>query len=499
MHPISNQQFRILAVDDDQAILDLYQEIISLAQSDTSHYTFKSIFELDCCHQGDKAVEIIRQSHAEGRPYSVIFMDINMPPGPDGVWTATEIRKIDPDVGIVLVTGQSRINILETARKILPPDKLLYLQKPFYPQEIMQFTSAFSEKWLVEKQYRAIRFDLEERVESRTKSLMEVNRKLSDEIENRIEAQNALRLSEENFRKVITNNSDAILILNESNGVVFVNPAAEAIFRIPYDAFIERQFGYPMTMNEIAEINIPYADRTSVVAEMRMVETEWERKKACLVSIRDISERKRMEKEINQNLLKLKGAMEGTIKAMATVVETRDPYTAGHQYRVAQICQSIATKLQLSKKQIEGIYLAALIHDIGKISVPAEILSKPGRLSNTEFQLIQVHPQTGYDILKGIEFPWPIAEITLQHHERMDGSGYPRKMKGSDILIEARIMCVADVVEAMATHRPYRPALGIQAALSEIAINKGKLYDPEAVEACLAISEMGELDFLKPS
>jgi HD-GYP domain-containing protein (c-di-GMP phosphodiesterase class II) len=155
--------------------------------------------------------------------------------------------------------------------------------------------------------------------------------------------------------------------------------------------------------------------------------------------------------------------------------------------------------LQLDNKQIEGVYLAALIHDIGKISVPAEILSKPGKLSSAEFQLIQVHPQTGYDILKGIEFPWPIAEITLQHHERMDGSGYPRKMKGSDILMEARIMCVADVVEAMATHRPYRPALGIQAALSEIATNKGKLYDTEAVEACLAISEMGELDFLKPS
>jgi HD-GYP domain-containing protein (c-di-GMP phosphodiesterase class II) len=500
-HPASNlshRHFRILAVDDDQDILDLYQEIISLGQSNTGEYSLLSSIELSLCHQGDKAVEVVRKSIVEEKPYSVIFMDINMPPGPDGIQTAKEIRNIDTDVGIVLVTGQSRINILETARLILPADKLLYLQKPFFPQEILQFTSAFCEKWMVEKQYRAIRSDLEQRVESRTRSLMEANMQLSKEIENRIQIQNALRLSEENFRKLITNNSDGILILNDAGGVLFINPAAEALFQTSSDAFINTRFEYPFRINETSEIEIPINHGKQLVAELRTVETEWERKKAYMVSVRDISERKQMENEISSSLMKLQNAMEGTIKAMATVVETRDPYTAGHQQRVAHLCQSIGKEVKLKPEQIQGLYFAGLIHDIGKISVPAEILSKPGRLSSAEFQLILVHPQAGYEILKEIQFPWPIAEITLQHHERMDGSGYPRGLKGGDILFEARIMCVADVVEAMATHRPYRPALGISTALSEINKNRGKLYDPLVVDACIMLSEKGELDFLKP-
>ncbi|MEW5908737.1 MAG: HD domain-containing phosphohydrolase [Thermodesulfobacteriota bacterium] len=489
--------FRILAVDDDQDILDLYQEIISLGQN-TGEYSLLSTIELSRCHQGDKAVEMVRRSLEEKNPYSVIFMDINMPPGPDGIWTAKEIRKIDMDVGIVLVTGQSRINILETARMILPADKLLYLQKPFFPQEILQFTSAFCEKWIVEKKYRAIRSDLEQRVESRTRSLLEANTQLSKEIENRIQMQNALRLSEENFRKLITNNSDGILILNETGSVLFINPAAETLFRLSSHEIVNRRFEYPYKINETSEIEISINREVSVIAELSTVETEWERKKAFMVSVRDISERKRMENEISLSLMKLRKAMEGTIKAMATVVETRDPYTAGHQQRVAQLCHSIGKEVKLESGQIEGIYFAGLIHDIGKISIPAEILSKPGRLSSAEFNLILVHPQAGYEILKEIQFPWPIAEITLQHHERMDGSGYPRGLKGDDILFEARIMCVADVVEAMATHRPYRPALGISTALSEISKNRGKLYDPRVVDACIAIFEKGELDFLKP-
>jgi len=188
---------------------------------------------------------------------------------------------------------------------------------------------------------------------------------------------------------------------------------------------------------------------------------------------------------LQDSMESLQKALEGSIHAMALTVETRDPYTAGHQQRVANLATAIAQEMGLTRDQIEGIHMAGLIHDLGKISVPAEILSKPGRISKIEFDLIKTHPRVGYEILKSIEFPWPLAQMVLQHHERIDGSGYPAGIEGKDILLGARILGVADVIEAMASHRPYRPALGIDRALSEISDNNGKLYDPDVVEACL--------------
>ena len=196
--------------------------------------------------------------------------------------------------------------------------------------------------------------------------------------------------------------------------------------------------------------------------------------------IEDITDRK-------DSFERMKNALGGTVRALASVVETRDPYTAGHQRRVAELALAIAGEMNLSTVHIEGLRVAAIIHDIGKISVPAEILTKPGKLTDLEFGMIKTHSQTGYDILKDIDFPWPVAKIVIEHHERINGTGYPRKLKGNDIFIEARIMCVADVVEAMASHRPYRASLGIEAALEEIEKNKGILYDKTVVDACLRL------------
>ncbi len=200
---------------------------------------------------------------------------------------------------------------------------------------------------------------------------------------------------------------------------------------------------------------------------------------------RDIEERKNAEAELKRSWEKLKKALEGTIQAMALTVETRDPYTAGHQRRVSRLSYAMAQEMGLDEVQCEGIRLAGEIHDIGKIYVPAEILSKPGQITEIEYTIIKTHPQVGYDILKTIEFPWPIAEIIYQHHEWIDGSGYPRGLKGDQIILEARIISVADIVEAMSSHRPYRPAYGIDRALEEIIQRKGILYDADAVEACL--------------
>ena len=206
----------------------------------------------------------------------------------------------------------------------------------------------------------------------------------------------------------------------------------------------------------------------------------------CIIEdLKDISNLKEMESKLQKSLEKLQNTLEGTIHAMSLAVEMRDPYTAGHQKRVTDLAVAIARELDLSADRIEGIRMAGLIHDIGKITVPAEILAKPGRITEKEFALVRDHPQIGYDILKKIEFPWPVAKIVMQHHERMNGSGYPQALQGKYILLEARILAVADVVESIASFRPYRQALGVQAALKEIAENKETLYDGQVVDACL--------------
>jgi len=202
---------------------------------------------------------------------------------------------------------------------------------------------------------------------------------------------------------------------------------------------------------------------------------------------KDITEQRKSEEELRQSYQQLKKTMDATIDTMSSIIEAKDPYTAGHQQRVSQLATAIAKELHLSQNKIEGIRIASLIHDIGKIGIPTEILSKPIKLSDIEFNLIKEHSQIGYNILKSIDFSYPVANIVLQHHEKLNGSGYPNHLKGDKILPEARILGVADVVEAMSSHRPYRPALGIDKALEEITQNKGILYDPKAVDTCLKL------------
>jgi PAS domain S-box-containing protein len=203
--------------------------------------------------------------------------------------------------------------------------------------------------------------------------------------------------------------------------------------------------------------------------------------------IYNITERKRAEEELQRTLDNLRKAVSTTIQVMVSAVEARDPYTAGHQIRSADLARTIATEMGLPQEKIDGIRMAGSIHDIGKLSIPAEILSKPTKLTDIEFSLIKEHSRSGYEMLKDVESPWPLAEIIYQHHERMNGSGYPRNLKGDDILIEARILAVSDVVESMASHRPYRPSLGIKAALEEIEKNRGTLYDHNVTDACLRL------------
>ena len=201
----------------------------------------------------------------------------------------------------------------------------------------------------------------------------------------------------------------------------------------------------------------------------------------------NIRERNRAEEELRDSLKKLRTAMESIVGALVLAIEKKDPYTSGHQKRVATFAGAIAKEMGLPQDQIDGVRMAAMIHDIGKNAIPGQILSKPAKLGKLEMEMIKEHPQLGYDILKGIEFPWPVAQMVLQHHERIDGSGYPQGLLGDAIYLGAKILGVADVVEAMASHRPYRASLGLDKAMEEISKNSGILYDPDVVDAGLKL------------
>jgi PAS domain S-box/uncharacterized domain HDIG len=213
----------------------------------------------------------------------------------------------------------------------------------------------------------------------------------------------------------------------------------------------------------------------------------WGQLAATIAQGIDVTDHMQEEQKVREILSRLREALGGIIRVVSATVEIRDPFTAGHQKRVADLARAIAQEMGFSKDRVDSLRLAGIVHDLGKVSIPVEILSKPSKLSEIEYKLIKVHPQIGHDILKGINFPWSVAEIVLQHHERINGSGYPQHLTGDDILIEARILAVADVVESMASNRSYRPKHGIDRALQEIEDNRGILYDADVVDAGLKL------------
>ena len=318
-------------------------------------------------------------------------------------------------------------------------------------------------------------------------------------ITDRRRAQEALTQSEEKFRKAFYTSPDALSITRLEDGIyISINPGFTRILGYTEEDIVGKTSIELNIWNNIADRKrlLEELRRDGMVANLEAVfrmkggGVRYGLMSASVIDLngaphiisitRDITDRK-------ESIEKLRKTLEATVQAMAVTVESRDPYTAGHQRRVADLARAVAAEMNLSPDLIDGIMTAAIVHDLGKICVPAEILSKPTELTNLEFELIKTHPQAGYDILKDIEFPWPIARMILEHHERMDGSGYPKHLKGEEILMEARILAVSDVVESMGSHRPYRPTLGMDAALEEIERNRGTFYDPDVVDACLRI------------
>jgi PAS domain S-box-containing protein/putative nucleotidyltransferase with HDIG domain len=318
-------------------------------------------------------------------------------------------------------------------------------------------------------------------------------------------AEEALREKEETIRAFVETSQDWIWSIDLNGIHTYSNPAVENILGYTPDELIGKSSLELMHDEERQDLEtkLPQWIKEkrgwqNLVLRWRHKDGRWRWLESNAVPIfdgtgkligfrgvdRDISKRKQTEEKLQESYDKLHETMIATVNTLASTVEMRDPYTAGHQRRVTILACAMAEEMGVTEEQFDGLRMAGLVHDIGKFSVPVEILNKPGRISETEFSIIKHHSQAGYNILKEIEFPWPVAQIVLQHHERLNGSGYPQGLKNGGIMLEAKVLAVADVVEAMASHRPYRPALGIDAALEEITKNQGILYEPEIVEAC---------------
>lgn len=396
-------------------------------------------------------------------------MDIMLEGEMNGIQAADIISK-QYNIPIIFLTSYSDKDTLEQAVLTQPYG---YILKPFEDRELNVTIEMALYKFKMEKKLKE-------------------NQKFLQQIIN-IDP-NIIYVLDDNDKYLLANNACCSFLgldLHEMIGKNIIklkteNPKLESIFDSFHDDPAEIQ----------SEFNI--ADRNGQnkwFQRYKIRISAPDRTPCTLGVVVDITKRKIVENELKISYLKLKKLFSDTVNGLASAAEMRDPYTAGHQRRVAALAVKIAEQLNLDQEVIDGIYLTSLIHDIGKIFIPAEILSKPGNITDAEKKLIQHHPTAGYDVLKNIDFPWPVADIILQHHEKIDGSSYPAGLVGDEILLEARIICVADVIEAMASHRPYRPSKGIDMALDEIKKNKGKKYDEQVVDACLKVFEDNNFTF----
>lgn len=426
---------------------------------------------VDVLSTSEKAIQIASEKNPD-----LVLMDIMLEGDRSGVEAADYIYT-NLNIPIVYLTAYADEITLQRAKKTEP---FGYLLKPFEERELQTTIEIALYKF-------------------------EMERKLKN--------------SERWLFTILKNVGDGVIATDQNGRVSYMNPLAESMTgkKMKNSGTLSLQDIYPVAHQETGKkVHIPVKDilkgkKTKVESEVILnssnrkpiyisqninpILDENKKISGIVLTFTDISQRKKTEEALKQSWEKQKKAMEGTVQAMAYTIETRDPYTAGHQKRVTKLACTIAREMNLAPDQIDGVRMAGGLHDIGKIYVPAEILSKPGKISPVEYNIIKTHPQVGFDILKSIDFPWPVGEFVLQHHERMDGSGYPNGLKGEEIHLEARILAVADVIEAMSTHRPYRAALSIETALTEVEENMGTLYDPDVVEVCLRLFRKKEFSF----
>jgi PAS domain S-box-containing protein len=405
---------------------------------------------------------------------------------PSGEEAVREVAKVNPDVVLMDIVLDGEIDGIEAAQQIIESHNIpvIYItsssDSATLKRALITNPSGYIVKPVDKKELKSaidlaiLRNDMEEK----------------------------LKQSELRFFTILNSIGDAVLVMDIQDRITYANPIAEKVTELTIDKLLGKRLADVMDIKHNDMHHNPDSLEDSIhfnyfiSTSGRRVPIDFSispisdidgKKSGSVIILRDDTERVISELKLKESYLQIKKSFDGIIQAMSQTLETRDPYTADHQRRVADIARNIALEMNLDEKEVEGIFMAGMVHDVGKICIPTEILSKPGRLSEIEFDLIRTHPQIGYDILKTIEFPWPLAEMVYQHHERHNGSGYPRGLSGDGILLGARIICVADVVEAMSSTRPYRNALGIDKALEEISDKKGVHFDKDIVEICIRI------------
>jgi len=421
-----------------------------------------------CIELGNTAVDIISNgeeaiSSVNTLNPHVVLMDITLEGEIDGIEAADRIYR-HSNVPVIFITTSADD---QTVTRAMSSNPFGYIIKPFTKKDI---------KTAIEM--ALLRHTLE----------------------------HTIRENEYRMTTILNSIGDAVVVVNHDETITYMNPVAELMTEQNLHTTLGSHFSSVIHIETAAGKRLKHINsfereeenpRLYIIQKSGnplpidyKISARRDNRGGSLGTVmvfRDITERVFSEDKLKETLAYLRRAMGGIIEAMDRTVESRDPYTAGHQRRVSDLARNMAEHMGLSADKIEGIRMAGMIHDLGKISIPAEILSKPARLTPVEFNLVKSHVQIGYDILKTIDFPWPVAAIVYEHHERMDGSGYPRGLTGDNISMAGRLIAVADVVEAMASHRPYRASLGIEKALDEIRNMSGTLYDSDAVKCCISL------------
>lgn len=455
-----NEKFKIIIIDDNPDDRLLVERILQ-----------KEFSALEVIHV--KNAQEFKQ-HIQGCNFDIVITDYRLR-WSDGIEILTVVKKICPEKPVIMFTATGTQEVAVQAMKLGLDD---YVIKS--PQHFKRLPPAI-------------------------RSVLQ-----------KVKQKEALREAEERYRKLFTNIPVGLYRTTPDGKIIDANPAlvnllgfdrAEELLRKNVIEFFVKKEEREKLLTMLKEKGV--VTNYQIQLKTRNGEVVWveDSVRAILDDkgnivylegiVTDITSKKKAEEDTKRLLKQLKENFEGIILILSETVEERDPYTSGHQKRVAYICKEIAEEMGLPEEQITGLYYGALIHDIGKLSIPAEILSRSKKLNEAELNLIKSHPEVGYRILSKIKFPWSIAKMVLQHHERFNGSGYPMGLKGDKILMEARILAVADVVEAMSSHRPYRPAYRLEEVIEEIKRNKGILYDPDVVDACILVYENGKLDFLQ--
>lgn len=463
---------RALVVDDD----NLLRESIAAYLEDSGFVVIQA-------ENGRAGLDKFRSEKPD-----VVLLDLRMPEM-DGIELLPLLVKEEPETPVIIVSGMGTMQDSIEALRLGAWD---YITKPIHDMAFLEHAIGRAlERATMMRQLREYQEGLESLVAERTKELKQ---------------QHAL------LKSLINSIPDLIFYKDKESNYLGCNKAfeeycgkveAELIGKNDLELFphavgeFYREKDQEMLASGKARQNeewLDYPDGRRVQVEtLKTPFYDPDGEVHGLIGVsRDITERMQAVEERKEHAKRMQESLVQTIQAVAIAMEKRDPYTAGHQQRVASVSEQIAKKMGLPDNQIDGLRLGAMIHDVGKIHIPADILNRPGKLTENEFNIIKHHSKVGWEIIKDVSFPWPVAQMILQHHERLDGSGYPDGLSGDEIILEARIIAVADVVEAMASHRPYRAGLGLDAAIEEITSKRGLLYDSSVVDACISIiSEPG--------